>query len=99
MATKPNSKSEPKVRVHEVVTMLPAHRHKMNAEDALRKLKGKGSHPDQQAVISLIQWAREDAINDSTHPKLTEREAGYFAGAIACLREMERMLQDAHNPE
>ena len=89
----------PVKRQQEIVSVIPAHRHHIAYEDAVKTLKGKGTHPDQQAVISIIQWSREDITQQMCRPLMTEREAGYHSGAMAALLELERVLQRAHKSE
>lgn len=89
----------PTASVREVVTFLPAHKHGASMEECLGMLRGKANNPEVKALLGMIQWSREDAINDCVHPSLSERESGFYAGAVSALREMERMIQEATNRE
>jgi len=77
-------------------TLIPDLFPGMTEEEALSALRGKNKDLGQRAVIQLIRLAREDVLDASTKIDLGVREAGFFAGAAHVLRELERMIVQAH---
>ena len=87
--------SPPPAAPQEVVTLLPAHRHKMTVKEARMALRGKANCLEVQAMISLLQWGREDMLAASLQPELSGRAAGYYAGCAAALRAQEDDIRKA----
>ena len=96
-STTAGKRPDPKVkeRIQEVITLLPAHRHRLTNAQAFDLLKAKKNSQEVRAIVSVVQYAREDALAAGLSPDLNERQAGYYAGYASGLAELERVLRDA----
>lgn len=75
-----------------VLGVIPGLCNTMTRDDSIRCLMGKGGTMEQQAVISLLRYMREDAIRCGVDPDLTERKAGFYSGEVNALAQLEEWL-------
>lgn len=76
----------------EVLSVIPELRGCLEKGEAIRALAGKGELREVQAFVSLCRYMREDAIRDCCQPDLSERQAGFYAGEVNALAQLEEWL-------